>query len=128
MTRCIIAGSRDFYSPGIFNNVMTDLLSDITNDELEIVSGGCRGADEMGEQYAKYWGINLRIFPADWNTYGKSAGPIRNEQMARYAAEADHGMLIAFPKKKGSRGTKNMIDVARRYGLEVHVYEWGDDE
>lgn len=122
MVRAIIAGSRDFYSPGIFNNVMSELLSDIPDDDLEIVSGGCRGADKMGEEWANFWNIKCTVFPADWNKYGKAAGPMRNEQMAKYASEADKGMLIAFPVGV-SRGTRNMIKTAERYGLEVHAYE-----
>ncbi len=122
MTRVIIAGSRDFYSPGIFNNVMTEFLSDIPEDELEIISGGCRGADAIGEQYAKDWNIKCTVFPAEWDKYGKAAGPIRNEQMAKYAAEADRGMLIAFPIGE-SKGTRNMIKLAQQYGLEIYVIE-----
>lgn len=122
MVRVIIAGSRDFYSPGIFNNVMTEILSDIPVDELEIISGGCRGADAMGEEYAKEWGIKCTVFRADWDKYGIAAGPIRNEQMAKYTTESDRGMLIAFPVGI-SKGTRNMIDLAKRYGLEVHVVE-----
>lgn len=122
MIRVIIAGSRDFYNPGIFNNIMTLYLSDIPDNKLEIISGGCRGADRMGEQYAKDWNLKCKVFPANWKKYGKSAGPIRNEKMVKYALQADHGMLIAFPIGE-SRGTRNIIEIANRYGLEVHVIE-----
>lgn len=53
---------------------------------------------------------------------GKATGPIRNEQMAKYAAEADRGMLIAFPIGD-SKGTRNMIKLAQQYGLEICVIE-----
>ena len=122
MVRAIIAGSRDFYSPGIFNNIMSELLSGIPDDDLEIISGGCRGADKMGEEWANFWNIKCTVFPADWDKYGRAAGPIRNDQMAKYASEADKGILIAFPVG-ASRGTRNMIKTAERYGLEVHVCE-----
>ena len=48
--------------------------------------------------------------------------PIRNEEMAKYASEADRGILIAFPVGK-SRGTRNMIKLAKQYGLEIEVVE-----
>ena len=112
----------------MFENVLSWLLSyeeisDFSN--IEIISGGCSGADEFAERYAKYWDIPLRVFPANWGKYGKSAGVIRNEQMAIYASacEDDYGMLIAFWDGK-SRGTKNMIDTAFKYGLDVHVFMW----
>ena len=56
-------------------------------------------------------------FPAEWDKYGRSAGPIRNGQMAK-AAEA----LIAL-LAPGSRGTKNMIEQATKKGLKVFVQE-----
>ena len=54
----------------------------------------------LGEQYAKEHGIPLVLFPADWDRYGKRAGYIRNDKMARYASEKD-GILIAFPVGEG---------------------------
>ena len=103
------------------NNVMTDLLSDIPAEELEIVTGGCSGADAMGEDYARTWHLGLKVFPAKWDKYGRAAGPIRNRLMAEYASKADRGILIAFPVGK-SRGTSSMIEQAKECGLEVHVY------
>lgn len=122
MTRVIIAGSRSFNDQDLFDNTIHDVLLSYYTEELEIVSGGCTGADRMGEEYAEEWDIPLRVFNADWDAYGKAAGPIRNEQMAKYAAEADEGILIAFPIGE-SKGTRNMISLARQYGLRVIVIE-----
>lgn len=76
-----------------------------------IVSGGARGADKLGEVYAKDNGYNLRIFPADWNTHGYKAGFLRNEEMAEYA-----DALAAFWDGK-SRGTKHMISTALKKAI-----------
>ena len=122
MVRVIVAGSRKFNNVDLFGNTMHDLLLGYDTDELEIVSGGCSGADRMGEEYAEEWGIKCTIFPADWNKYGNAAGPIRNEEMAEYAAKADYGMLIAFPMDE-SRGTRDMIRRAKAAGLDIHVIE-----
>ena len=126
MMKVIIAGNRDFNNRGIFENAMTWLLPSDSDyaESIEIISGGCTGADALAEIYAKEWDIPLKVFPADWEKYGKSAGPIRNEQMAKYAtSNGDHAFLIAFWDGK-SRGTKNMIDMAFKYGLDVHVFMW----
>ena len=123
MVRVIIAGSRSFDDQDLFDNFVHDTLLKYDTDELEIISGGCSGADRMGEEYAEEWGIKCSVFPADWDRYGRSAGPIRNEQMAKYAAEADHGILIAFPIGE-SRGTRNMIKLAKQYGLETKIVEY----
>lgn len=82
----------------------------------EVVSGHCRGVDIMGEEWAKNNGISIKIFPADWNKYGKSAGPIRNKQMAEYAEAA----IILWDGN--SRGTENMISLAKLNNLKVFVY------
>lgn len=74
---------------------------------IEVVSGGAKGADASGEKFAlahKRLGCKLKTIPAAWDTYGKAAGPVRNEQMANYA----DGALIFF-KDKPSPGSSNML-------------------
>lgn len=82
----------------------------------EIVSGGARGVDYLGEVFAKNAGIPVKRFPADWNKYGKRAGPLRNLEMAEYA-----DALIAVWDGE-SKGTANMIMQAEQHGLKVFVY------
>lgn len=124
MTRVIIAGSRQFNDYKLMLNTLDELGVHLINtiDPVEIISGHATGADTLGEKFAKAYGYPLKIFPADWNKYGKAAGPIRNEEMAKYASEANRGILIAFPVGE-SRGTRNMIKLAKQYGLEVNVVE-----
>lgn len=81
----------------------------------EIVSGHACGVDALGERYAKENNLPLKIFPAEWDLYGKSAGPRRNRLMAEYAQA-----LIAI-QMDNSRGTENMIREARGAGLKVYV-------
>jgi len=83
-----------------------------------VVSGTARGADKWGERYARRFNYIITKFPADWNKYGKSAGYIRNKQMAEYA---DH--LIAFWDGE-SKGTKHMINLATKQGIIVDVIEY----
>lgn len=124
MTRIIIAGSRKFNDYSKMLNKLDELGIHLlaTMDDIEIVSGHASGADTLGEKFAKAYNYPLKIFPAEWDKYSKAAGPIRNEQMAKYAAEADRGILVAFPIGE-SRGTKNMIKLAKQYGLEICVIE-----
>jgi predicted Rossmann fold nucleotide-binding protein DprA/Smf involved in DNA uptake len=81
----------------------------------EIVSGGAKGVDRVGESIAALGDIDLKIFPADWDLHGKGAGHIRNRQMAEYA-----DALVAVWDGE-SRGTKNMIDTMKRMGKPVFV-------
>ena len=128
MVRIIICGSRNFNDYKKLCRVMNNIgiHSIANNDYVEIVSGHCIGADACGEKFATTYGYPLKVFPADWETYGKAAGPIRNRQMAKYAAQADEGIVVAFPIG-ASRGTHNMVNIANQYGLEVYVIEENDD-
>lgn len=118
MLRVIIAGGRNFNDYAILKSTMDKLLANIAG-EITVICGMARGADTLGEQYAKERGYSVCYFPADWNKYGKSAGYRRNEQMAQYA-----DALVAFWDGK-SRGTKHMIDMANQYGLKVRVFPYG---
>lgn len=86
----------------------------------EVVSGGARGIDLKGEEWATLHKVPLKRFPANWNEHGKAAGPIRNREMCAYA-EA----LIAIWDGI-SRGTEDCIAEARRRGLKVFVYRISD--
>jgi hypothetical protein len=122
--RIIVAGSREFNNYTVLkHNIINVLLilSPSRKPNAEFVSGTARGADQLGERFAKEYEYPVKRFPTDWDKYGKSAGYRRNEQMALYAKE-DYGVLIAFWNGV-SKGTKHMIDIANRYGLKVFIIE-----
>jgi hypothetical protein len=114
--KVIIAGSRDFNDYELLKNTCDKILSNQT--DVEIVSGGARGADALGERYAKEKGYNLKIFLANWDEFGKQAGFVRNKEMGRYSDS-----LIAFWNGV-SRGTKHMIDIAKSEGLNIRVIKY----
>lgn len=116
--KIIIAGSRSFNDYPTLCKVVAKFLSFRTDVDIEIVSGCAKGADVLGEKYAKQNGFKLSLFPAEWDTHGKSAGYRRNVDMAWYA-----DTLVAFWDGK-SKGTKHMIEKARELGLEVTVYKY----
>ena len=109
--KVIIAGGRDFSAPRFGDewNLVCDLHQKYCF--IEIISGGANGADRFGEFYAGDSGVPLKVFPAEWDKYGKAAGPIRNAQMAQYA-----DAVILFP---GGRGTDSMRKLAKEYGLKI---------
>lgn len=114
MFRVIIAGGRDFNNYDGLARSMDKLLANVT-DEIVIVCGMARGADSLGEKYAKERGYSVRYFPADWDTHGRAAGYIRNEEMAKNA-----DALVAFWDGR-SHGTKNMIEIAQKYRLAIRI-------
>lgn len=127
--RIIVAGSRGFKNYDLLRDTLMDYLDfmddkDVVDNpsQVKFISGTAKGADTLGEQFAYTYEYDVIRFPADWNTYGKSAGYRRNAEMAKYASEA-YGVLFAFWDGQ-SRGTKHMIDLAKRYGLEIHVVNY----
>lgn len=117
--RAIVCGGRNFNDRKLCFESLDRYLSEYK--DLEIVSGHARGADSLGEEYAKLHGLKLSIFKADWEQYGKSAGAIRNRQMLRYASK-ETPVVIAFWDGK-SRGTKNMIDQAMEKAI-THIVRY----
>ena len=115
--KVIIAGSRTItkLSDVIWAVVHSGFYGKIT----EVVSGKAKGVDNLGETWAYYNDIPVKSFPADWNEHGRSAGYKRNAQMAAYA-----DALIAIWDGE-SKGTKHMIDIAKKKGLKVFVYYVG---
>jgi len=113
--KVIIAGSRTFETEEHYLMLQAQMDQLILTFGLpdEIVSGTARGADRLGERYAFDNRIAVKRFPADWETHGKKAGYIRNEDMGNYG-----DTLVAFWDQQ-SRGTKQMIEYAMKKGLEV---------
>lgn len=128
--RIIVAGSRDFDDFELLWKSVEKIQRDIVTENFRdlsrvcIVSGTARGADRLGELYAERTGLYTYKFPADWDALGKRAGYVRNAEMAKFAVkDGNYGVLIAFWDGK-SKGTKHMIDLANKHGLEVHVVKY----
>lgn len=114
--KLIIAGSRTCRSLDQLEAAMK--LNGYSPSNVDVViSGMARGADRLGESWAKRHGVNLAQFPADWNgPHGKGAGFVRNEKMAEYGDE-----LLALWDGK-SKGTKHMIEEMSRRCKVVKVF------
>ena len=109
----IIAGGRDFKYTGILEKVC-NTFTDIDT----VISGCAQGADTIGAEWAAKKGIAVQTFPAYWNIYGKSAGFIRNTEMAEHA-----DALIAFWDGK-SKGTAHMIQTMAKKKKPYWVYTY----
>lgn len=115
--RVIIAGTRTFDDYALLHYKVSQILKNQTGPPI-IVSGGAEGADRLGERYADEMGLKYKVFEADWDKHGRAAGPIRNKGMAEYADSC-----ICFWDGK-SRGTKNMIDRAKKNNLNLRVIRY----
>lgn len=114
--KVVIAGCRDYSNYDEAKEYIDFCLKNIRSEnKIVIISGCASGADALGERYALENGFEIEKFPAEWEKYGRSAGPIRNGKMAE---TADY--VICFWDGK-SRGTRNMIESAKKHGKEIKI-------
>ena len=109
--KVIIAGSREISQYEAVKEAVKEAGFEIT----EVVSGGARGVDVLGERFALDNGLAVRRFLANWTTFGPRAGYMRNVEMSEYA-----DALIAVWDGQ-SPGTEMMVDIMKRAEKPVHV-------
>ncbi|WP_051080013.1 A1S_2505 family phage non-structural protein [Thioalkalivibrio thiocyanodenitrificans] len=117
LARVVVAGSRGFEDYRLLEERLTRILDGLAQSgaSIEIVSGGAKGADTLGERFALEHGYPIRRMPAPWHRYGKRAGMIRNQLMSWYATH-----LVAFWDGV-SPGTKMMVDTAGQDKIKTRV-------
>lgn len=109
-----IVGSRNFNNKELFERVLDTYKDRATL----VVSGGARGADQMGESWAKSNNIPVKIHYPEWEKYGKKAGFLRNQLIIEDCDEC-----VAFWDGK-SNGTKNSIFISEKLGKKVNVVRY----
>jgi len=102
--RVVIAGSRKLCKT-IYE--IGEVVKRTGWEISEVVSGKCGGVDRAGEVWAKSEKIPVKPFPANWDKYGKAAGPIRNQAMAEYA----DAVIVIWDGV--SPGSSNMIKATK---------------
>lgn len=118
MTRVLVTGSRALVDPIIVHVALETQRHQAGGDSNLIVRhGACPlGADLYAAQWCRRFPqVTVEAYPADWDTYGKGAGHIRNKQMC------DQGIVdvvLAFPRGE-AKGTMNCVGHARKAGIPV---------
>lgn len=86
-----------------------------------VIEGEARGADSIARDEARKMNFIIEPYPAQWNRFGKAAGPIRNYRML---TEGKPNLVIAFHGDiNNSKGTKNMIEIADKAGVKTILVE-----
>lgn len=110
----LITGSRYWTNEALIRAV----LEQLPRGSIVVHGHNPRGADAIADRIAQELGLEVRRYPADWDTHGKQAGPLRNQQMLD---EQQPDEVHAFPLPD-SRGTWDMVRRARAAGVPVHVH------
>lgn len=121
--RILVCGGRDY---GLTNDERNHIYGELYNRTIDpnpemmlpadgtfIIAGDAIGVDTIAIDWAVVNWVPFLEFKADWNKYGRAAGPIRNQQMLD---EGKPDLVLAFP---GGRGTQDMIDKALKAGIRT---------
>jgi hypothetical protein len=103
--KLLVCGGRDY----THYDIMKEELSFICfmHDVTEVIHGGARGADMLGDRFAKERGLNVTSFKAQWDKDGKRTGYIRNQIMLE-VGQPD--IAAVFPGGKGTNHMYQLID------------------
>jgi hypothetical protein len=86
--------------------------------DTQVIEGEARGADSLSRIAAQRLGFTVLPFPANWEKYGRAAGPVRNREMLKQLPE----LVIAFHSNLAqSKGTRDMVTIARKNNIPVEV-------
>ena len=116
--KIVVCGCRDFDDYLMLSKELDSYFANLRHYSITIVSGGANGADKLGERYARERGLKVEVHAALWEQFGKSAGVIRNQEMADIS-----DAVIAFWDGE-SRGTKNMIECAKQANIPCKVIQY----
>ena len=115
---CLVVGSRTFNDYPLMKRKLDIFLRN--QSKVVIVSGGANGADSLAEQYAEENAYPTVIFPADWKTYGKSAGYIRNKKMHEFISNFPKRGCVVFWDGK-SKGSRHSFELARENNTPIKI-------
>ena len=117
--KVLVCGSRDM--PWHFLDLVIQTLRCLEPRPTTVIQGGARGADTLAKIAATYDGYEKLEFPADWKTYGKKAGHIRNQQML----DQNPDLVVAFHPDTGiTPGTRDMVTRANAKGTPVKIFTY----
>jgi hypothetical protein len=112
--RVLVCGGRHYRDNGAVFGRLNILHAD--KGIAVIIHGSATGADALAEKWAVANDVPIMALKADWNAYGRAAGPIRNRKML---TEGRPDLVLAFP---GGDGTADMVRQAEDRGFLVERY------
>ena len=117
--KVLVTGDRNWQDASLIYNAL------LKGCATSIVHGGARGADILSGNAAYALSITAKVYPAQWDKYGRAAGPIRNRKQFD---DEQPDIVYAFHNDiSASRGTRDMVEYALSQGCDVLLHsEHGD--
>lgn len=123
MHKILICGDRNWTDESLISMALTAYIP-LAGKDAVVIHGDARGADKLGARAATKLGLKVIAFPADWGTFKRGAGPIRNQIMI----EQEPSIILAFHDHiRMSHGTVDMLVRARKNGTPYNLYSHFED-
>ncbi|MBG0818721.1 DUF2493 domain-containing protein [Planomonospora sp. ID82291] len=125
--RVLLTGSRWWTDKQLLWRVLDAILA--VHPDMVVVHGACypspgkrgqrpeRSADWLAHLWCQERGVPEEPHPADWDTHGRAAGPIRNRHMVKLGADECVAFLHA-----GSRGSLGCALQAHNAGIPTRPF------
>jgi hypothetical protein len=116
--KILVCGDREWKDEDIIYEWLESFNESIDWLEITLIHGAARGADSIADKIARSFAWHVKPYPADWETLGKKAGPMRNREMLKEKPD----IVLAFHTDlKNSKGTKDMVLLSVKEGIETHL-------
>jgi hypothetical protein len=116
--RLLVTGDREWSDRKTMMKVIYSIFKQY-GGTFTVIHGNARGADKMAGEIARELGLDVLVFPAEWDKYGKAAGPIRNQQMID---EGQPDRAVAFHNNLWrGKGTKDMVTRLKKHGIRCSL-------
>ncbi len=117
--RVLVTGDRNWTHYEVIERAITNMAK-LHGEVLSICHGGARGADQIAGDVCEVHDIPCKEYRADWEKYGRAAGPVRNQEMLD---EFKPDVVMAFHDNlPESRGTLDMVTRAKNQGIWVYLF------
>lgn len=121
--RVLVCGDRNWTDTALLHRELNALHRQ--NEITLLIQGEAKGADKLAALWAAKQGVQVLSFPANWEKFGRAAGPVRNRQML---LEGQPDLVVAFHADiQQSKGTKNMLQLAKKAGLARRLLPAGQE-
>lgn len=118
MRRVLICGSRLWQNPA----PIAALIAELDKSDV-VIHGAARGADRIAGSLAQRAGLTVIAYPADWDRYGRGAGPVRNQRMLTEGKPTEvHAFKTEFDPSLRRGGTEHMVRIAMAAGIAVVIH------
>ena len=113
--RLLICGDRNWFEGAAIRDLLLQYKPEV------VIEGEAKGADTLARIHAEMLNIPVLKFPADWEKYGRAAGPIRNSQMLK---EGNPDVVVGFHNRiDDSKGTRDMLTRAKKAGKATFIFD-----